>query len=311
MRHDNRIITPMFELKVSPSVLVSIDAVLHTPILVELVGAGFDINRYSKDYVLRFPRVMKVHTDRDWKDAVSSAELQAAARKALSRANDDEVHRWKDALEVVDRMHAADGTILPSDRVGESARRSLDRTRTFSYGVEMRYGLDIDELLRIGEEIGTKRTTEEEDPQSLKSSCSRPEVSHNKGSQQLVTDCSATQKATGILQLLSSATVVIKTKTHQEEILRRIPSAISIDWDPSDKENARSKYRSPTEDTVVLVNKCNSSLVRSSLTMAQMASEYGSRWHVYNWRAVLCMDRKPNTDWENERLRTYIGGKAC
>src|SRR5271169_2134137 len=68
----------------------AMDAVLSTPILVELRGGGFDILKGTKDYVLRWPRVEKVYMDRDWKEGVSRKELQELAIKSISMAEEGE-----------------------------------------------------------------------------------------------------------------------------------------------------------------------------------------------------------------------------
>jgi len=100
-----------------------IDATLSTPVLVELTGGGFDILKGTKDYVLRWPRFTKLHLERDWKEGVSREELQNIAKKAVSEATDGERERWEDALGIIDRIHASDGTVVPSSRLRETARR--------------------------------------------------------------------------------------------------------------------------------------------------------------------------------------------
>src|SRR5579859_336683 len=63
-------ITPNASPRVSP-----MDAVLTTPVLVELFASGFDIP-YGNEYILRFPRISKLHSDRPWEGGVSCVELQ-------------------------------------------------------------------------------------------------------------------------------------------------------------------------------------------------------------------------------------------
>ena len=59
---------------------------------------------------------------------------------------------------VVDRIHAADGTVVPSSRVRENTRvewtDAKDRQR---YGVEMKYGLNVEDILKKGIELGKRR----------------------------------------------------------------------------------------------------------------------------------------------------------
>ena len=54
---------------------------------VEVVGAGFDKPANAGYFTLRFPRVLKVHDDRSFRDAVSFAELQEMAKRCLEIPN--------------------------------------------------------------------------------------------------------------------------------------------------------------------------------------------------------------------------------
>jgi len=60
------------------------------PFSVELMGAGFDKPANSRYFGLRFPRVLKIHNDRSFKDAVSLEELQEMARRCIEMPEDSE-----------------------------------------------------------------------------------------------------------------------------------------------------------------------------------------------------------------------------
>lgn len=86
------------------------------PFVFELLGSGFDRLPNQNLFTLRFPRVKKVHWDRDWKDAVGLEELQQLALDAQSApAGDDlkEIQLWTDRLDQVDR--GVNGDMLPWD----------------------------------------------------------------------------------------------------------------------------------------------------------------------------------------------------
>ncbi|KAH7115591.1 hypothetical protein EDB81DRAFT_595044, partial [Dactylonectria macrodidyma] len=53
------------------------------PFIVEVVGAGFDKPANVGYFALRFPRVLKVHEDRSFRDTTSFGELQEMARRCL------------------------------------------------------------------------------------------------------------------------------------------------------------------------------------------------------------------------------------
>ena len=57
--------------------------VFKQPFVFEIAGSGFDKPPNRTIFTLRFPRVTKIHWDRDWKHSVSLDELQTMARHAL------------------------------------------------------------------------------------------------------------------------------------------------------------------------------------------------------------------------------------
>jgi DNA ligase 4 len=61
------------------------------PFPVELMGAGFDKPTNSRYFALRFPRVLKIHEDRSFKDIVSLEELQEMARRCEEAPEDSEI----------------------------------------------------------------------------------------------------------------------------------------------------------------------------------------------------------------------------
>lgn len=62
--------------------LPNMDVAFKTPFVVELLGSGFDKPSNAQYYTLRFPRVLKIHWDRSFEDAISFVELQDLAEKA-------------------------------------------------------------------------------------------------------------------------------------------------------------------------------------------------------------------------------------
>ncbi|KAK0467324.1 uncharacterized protein EV420DRAFT_1636338 [Desarmillaria tabescens] len=60
---------------------------LRCPLLVEVMGANFTKSEGSKEYELRFPRILKIYrpAERSWRDGVNRQELRKIARKAVGR----------------------------------------------------------------------------------------------------------------------------------------------------------------------------------------------------------------------------------
>jgi hypothetical protein len=293
-----------------------IDAILSEPVLVELKGAGFYVPRGTDDYVLRFPRVEKVHLDRDWKEGVTREELQSIARKAVSTAESGEMERWKDALGVIDRYHAADGTVVPSSRLGDNAKEELFNVlRDVRYGIEMMHGLNIENILERGLALESardrklKRKNEEEG--TNKRICLGIRVSGQANQIENRPELSAMRVIEQDIQYLLSTTVITATKTHRDEISRTVRHATFLEFADCDgnKENeVLSNILS--EDCVVLVDRHNGSVVRNVLAMAKRMSIKGGRWHVYNWRIVRYINGDTTVNQKNEHLWTYIDGHA-
>ncbi|RDW92822.1 ATP dependent DNA ligase domain protein [Aspergillus mulundensis] len=61
-----------------------IDVVFKTPFVVEVLGSGFEKPSGARYYTLRFPRILKIHSDRSLEDAASFRELQVLAEAAVS-----------------------------------------------------------------------------------------------------------------------------------------------------------------------------------------------------------------------------------
>ncbi|EEH36863.2 hypothetical protein PAAG_07281 [Paracoccidioides lutzii Pb01] len=76
-----------------------------TPFVVEMLGGGFKRRPGVNYFTLRFPRVLKIHNDRDVEDATTLEELQMLAKEASSVPTDElsqERVRWEEKLEAAD-----------------------------------------------------------------------------------------------------------------------------------------------------------------------------------------------------------------
>ena len=76
------------------------------PFVFEIMGAGFEKQPNHTILSLRFPRVLKIHWDRDWMDTVAMEELQDMACAANLVPSDDlakDVEQWVEQLKNVDR----------------------------------------------------------------------------------------------------------------------------------------------------------------------------------------------------------------
>lgn len=103
-----------FEIVMAPGV-PNMTAVFRKPFVFDVMGAGFEKEPNRDFYTLRFPRVLKIHNDRDWKDSVSFDELQRVAKTAIKEPEDMKtcIVQWMKQLEQVDR--GAKGATVPWD----------------------------------------------------------------------------------------------------------------------------------------------------------------------------------------------------
>lgn len=72
------------------------------PFVFEVLGSGFDKQPNQNFYTLRFPRVLKIHWDRTWKDTVDFDELQQMAEKERTFSSQDahsEMAAWNRRLD--------------------------------------------------------------------------------------------------------------------------------------------------------------------------------------------------------------------
>ncbi|KAI5289873.1 hypothetical protein KEM54_003005 [Ascosphaera aggregata] len=76
------------------------DVIFRHAFVVEMYGAGFEKPHSVKYWTLRFPRVTKIHKDRDWRDALSFSELQKLAQDVMSMPSnmENDVGNWTKRL---------------------------------------------------------------------------------------------------------------------------------------------------------------------------------------------------------------------
>ena len=90
--------------------------IFRKPFVFDVAGSGFDKAPNRDIFTLRFPRVLRLHRDRDWKQAVSLDELQAMAVEARTAPIGDlskEIAEWTEKLDQLDR--GAYGQLPPWD----------------------------------------------------------------------------------------------------------------------------------------------------------------------------------------------------
>ena len=80
--------------------------IFRKPFVFDVAGSGFDKSPNRDIFTLRFPRVLKLHRDRDWRQAVGLDELQAIAIEAMTTPKGDlseELAEWIGMLDQLDR----------------------------------------------------------------------------------------------------------------------------------------------------------------------------------------------------------------
>jgi hypothetical protein len=156
-------------------------ALFRKPMVVEVVGAGFDKPADVRYFTLRFPRIKKVHEDRTSRDIVSFDELQELARQSITISDGgDHQSEGCDAKNVDDADSELQRTDSTYSHRSVSSRHSTQITESSDLGIAQEQHRscfarsDADEALsgqqRItGEEsYSTSRTLDSPDVQSLK-----------------------------------------------------------------------------------------------------------------------------------------------
>ena len=111
--------------------LHKMDVVFTRPFVFEVKGSGFDKPLNCDHFLLRFPRLVKLHWDRSFEDIVSFDELQDLAQKATKEPEDDlmtEIANWEKRVRETDRggqkqesgSRDEDSTELENDSEAES-----------------------------------------------------------------------------------------------------------------------------------------------------------------------------------------------
>lgn len=109
------------------------------PIVVEVIGAGFDKPADTRFFNLRFPRIQKVHGDRPFQDALSFAEYQRLAEESRASTEDEDedgriMKGWLTKLGASgddngdnhDRMAENDDDLASPDQTTETTSSSSD-----------------------------------------------------------------------------------------------------------------------------------------------------------------------------------------
>ncbi|KAK2796790.1 hypothetical protein FQN51_009014 [Onygenales sp. PD_10] len=114
--------------------LPEVQDLFKTPFVVEMLGSGFEKPPGVNYYTLRFPRVLKIHADRDVEDAITLEELQQLAEEANSVPTDElsqEVTIWAEKLNPADRtaqytVDASQSSSISGVSVGSPITTGLD-----------------------------------------------------------------------------------------------------------------------------------------------------------------------------------------
>ncbi|KAL2821827.1 hypothetical protein BDW59DRAFT_181114 [Aspergillus cavernicola] len=124
------------EFKYGRSNLPPMDVVFKTAFVVEMLGSGFEKPSGARYYTLRFPRILKIHSDRSLEDAASFRELQLLAEAAVSVPSDDLAEEEMDWAKRVRSSTSRPG-YLPDESQSSSVASSSTPSRTSALkGVE-------------------------------------------------------------------------------------------------------------------------------------------------------------------------------
>ncbi|MCJ1335940.1 hypothetical protein MMC09_001214 [Bachmanniomyces sp. S44760] len=118
-----------FEVEVESGLSCKLDVLFWKPFVFEVLGSGFDKPSNRDYFALRFPRLVKVHWDRDFEQTVDFEELQRLALEARTAPREglsEEVKRWETRLTLSERGKKNDkGWWEDTQENGEETDESL------------------------------------------------------------------------------------------------------------------------------------------------------------------------------------------
>ncbi|KAL5355649.1 hypothetical protein BJX96DRAFT_170872 [Aspergillus floccosus] len=128
-----------------PKNLPAMDVVYKTPFVVEMLGAGFEKPSGARFYTLRFPRIVKIHSDRTFEDAASFVELQRIAEESRAVPVEtiaEEKAEWTKRFDLAagaslykpDRSQSVHSTMTTSQSTGTTMRSLESPGRKDLYG---------------------------------------------------------------------------------------------------------------------------------------------------------------------------------
>ena len=86
--------------------LTPMSVIFRKPFVFDVAGSGFDKSPNRDIFTLRFPRLIKIRLDKDWRDTVDLDELQHMAFEARTAPKGDlseEIADWVEKLDDIDR----------------------------------------------------------------------------------------------------------------------------------------------------------------------------------------------------------------
>ena len=105
MEPGSKDVTEIYDLELASGLPIP-KVIFRKPFVFDIAGSGFDKAPNRDFFSLRFPRVLRLHRDRDWKQAVSLDELQTMAVEARTAPTGDlskEITEWTEKLDQLDR----------------------------------------------------------------------------------------------------------------------------------------------------------------------------------------------------------------
>ncbi|KAH8430677.1 ATP dependent DNA ligase domain protein [Aspergillus melleus] len=124
-----------FDIEFGHGGLPSMATVFKKPFIVEMLGGGFEKPSSARYFTLRFPRILKIHSDRSFEEAASFTELQLLADEARAIPSEElaQEQQWSKRLKlgdgsskyIVDRSQSMVSTTASSSPPASSASAAV------------------------------------------------------------------------------------------------------------------------------------------------------------------------------------------
>ena len=121
--------TAVYDILIEEGLSCKVDVLFRKPFVFELAGSGFDRPPNRDYFLVRFPRLVKIHWDRDFTETVSFDELQEMANEARRIPAQEDL--LQETAPYIEKLKCADKAVGAELAIWEDSQESEGVTEAF------------------------------------------------------------------------------------------------------------------------------------------------------------------------------------